>query len=246
MNPNLSNQAIPFTRTTSTQTHTFAAQHQFPNRSPTHLYPRPQTYYDNPPSGEHTSYHVRHLFDPAWVGQGTGVLANSDAETPREVGAQTVEEIPQMPYAKGRTIRPSLSSRGAPSHPAVAYNQHCSLTKALEGDFSEIPDHGSVAFDDVTMAQKMSYRFQFVGYKPYSRQVTVLCVGKGAQLQPTKGSLATLAAREIKRFIEECENRKDAKAFPYEFDQLVLLEIRLVSRGSLQPCIGVIRNMGSA
>lgn len=69
------------------------------------------------------------------------------------------------------------------------------------------------------MAQKMSYRFQvytftngarenqcllpmqFVGYKPYSRQVTVLRIGKGAQLQPTKGSLATLAAREIKRFI---------------------------------------------
>ena len=90
MNSNFSNQAIPFTRTTSTQTHTFAAQHQFPNRSPTHLYPRPQTYYDNPPSGQHTSYHVRHLFDPAWVGQGTGVLANSDAETPREVNAQIV------------------------------------------------------------------------------------------------------------------------------------------------------------
>ncbi|RPD77279.1 hypothetical protein L226DRAFT_533274 [Lentinus tigrinus ALCF2SS1-7] len=90
------------------------------------------------------------------------------------------------------------------------------------------------------MAQKMSIRFQFVGHTPYSRQASVLrsTKGNGRVEQPTKGFLATLAARELERFMES-ENARDPSCFPYRLDQLVLLDIRLVSDGSLQPSVGV-------
>ncbi|RDX49484.1 hypothetical protein OH76DRAFT_533621 [Lentinus brumalis] len=83
------------------------------------------------------------------------------------------------------------------------------------------------------MSQKMSVRYQFKKYRVHKPQVNVLRWAHRKMKQPTYHHLARIAAKEMQRFMDK------NKDFPYEWRDLVLLHIDLVSKGSLQPRIGV-------
>ncbi|KAI0748927.1 hypothetical protein C8Q74DRAFT_1374311 [Fomes fomentarius] len=130
--------------------------------------------------------------------------------------------LPQHSYVPGGKKAPSriLASLDYGAFP---------LSDALKANFSNLSDSAEPAFSDLVMAQKVSFR-----YLPTSDRTP--CEG-GEHRQPTKGEMATYAARVMAKYITERDNR--GMPVPYQMEDLVLISIDVVSKGSVQPRIGV-------
>ncbi|KAI0714991.1 hypothetical protein C8Q76DRAFT_795798 [Earliella scabrosa] len=144
-------------------------------------------------------------------------------------------EVPQVKYSNG-CRRGSDFADCYVSYGDIGWN----LGKLLSNGYTDQPDFNIQAFEN-TLPQKMTFRYSFIGYVlDHWRQVNVLrqskdCRDTPGKEQPTKGRLATLAAQEMKRYIERCE--KEGKPFPYQLGQLWIRRIDMPSVGSLQPRI---------
>ncbi|KAI0748934.1 hypothetical protein C8Q74DRAFT_1374317 [Fomes fomentarius] len=140
-----------------------------------------------------------------------------------------VEEISQRLYTKG------IKRHTSP--PRVSYGTlGLSLDDALVEDVKDMSGgEEDVAFPEECMGQKQSIRLEFENHGSYGHQVNVLSERRGLKKQPTKSRLAMIVAKEIKRFM----NKNPNFAACYKWEQLVLLHIDIVSKGSLQPRIGV-------
>ncbi|KZT00008.1 uncharacterized protein LAESUDRAFT_753396 [Laetiporus sulphureus 93-53] len=93
-----------------------------------------------------------------------------------------------------------------------------------------------------TTAQKMSLRILLPGYPEYDRQVIV----RNSRTPPesiTVGKLAQIAAKEFNRMLEkQAEGNYHLSFSP---DDVVLLGVNRVAKGSIQPRFGIIRPQAS-
>ncbi|KAI0754116.1 hypothetical protein C8Q80DRAFT_1265808 [Daedaleopsis nitida] len=142
-------------------------------------------------------------------------------------------ELRQEPYTKG--IKARLINAEPLSVHVGAPEIGCRLDLLLEKKYEEagMPDHAALAFPGAEFGQKMSFRFLFCNYPQYNgRQVNVCGTVQGVPQQPTKGHLATLAAREmVKQYIP----KHPVSRFPYNEYQISLYAIDMPSKGTLQP-----------
>ncbi|KAI0710583.1 hypothetical protein C8Q76DRAFT_694658 [Earliella scabrosa] len=144
-----------------------------------------------------------------------------------------VHVIEQTPYG-------NQSKRANRANPRqgdrVSYGANgFSLAEAYAENLHGLEDSEKRAFPKEKMKQKRSVRLQFEDYAPTTRQVNVLKTRGSGRLQPTKGWLAVLMAREIRSFMDKHPSFSES----YSWDQLVLLHVDVVSKGSLQPTIGI-------
>ncbi|KAI1796792.1 hypothetical protein LXA43DRAFT_575930 [Ganoderma leucocontextum] len=134
--------------------------------------------------------------------------------------------------------------------PTTAVSQPCAysqfrLLSANAKDFDALSSPNEVAFPNVTFGQKISFRLRVVGRPPYDRQVNIPRAGR-SKSSPARATLATLMAKEIKQFVDhERENRRPLMHLgrAITLDDLCLVEIRHVSRASIQPVIGLVTSL---
>ncbi|RPD61317.1 hypothetical protein L227DRAFT_65239 [Lentinus tigrinus ALCF2SS1-6] len=166
-------------------------------------------------------------------------LANGGVPASREPAGRPYvdpDEIPQTPYSQG-----NKKSRPDDFLGYIQYGSTCRLDKLVEGNVTCVPDphHVPWPLGPDALSPKPSFRMKFGAHK-YDRQVTVSTT-KGQDLNPpTKGRLAILAAREMRKFLERCE--QDRKPFGYRLDELYLLRIDWAAKATLQPRFGVRKN----
>ncbi|KAI0738009.1 hypothetical protein C8Q80DRAFT_1209730 [Daedaleopsis nitida] len=142
--------------------------------------------------------------------------------------------LSQTPYRSATSNALALS-------PPVQYGI-CNLHDVLfsvDGP-TNVTDYGHPAFPPtVRLCQKLSVRIAVTGHEPYCRQVTVL---RTRGERPTRVHLAVIVAREVQRFLDREKRNQRPLTFCHQelkLDHLFLLEIRHVSRGSIQPVLGV-------
>ncbi|KAI0723625.1 hypothetical protein C8Q76DRAFT_723479 [Earliella scabrosa] len=149
----------------------------------------------------------------------------------------TITLLPQDPYQEHCTRRTTTLSG------PIEFG-HMSLLDATQTRLDDYPDRGRPAFSpDIQIGQKMSVRLQFDGHRPYTRQINVGRI-KRTRRSLTRGELATLVAKEIVRFIDkEKQYGTPLRLLEREVSSadLVLVKVRHVSRGSIQPEIGLLR-----
>ncbi|KAI1796784.1 hypothetical protein LXA43DRAFT_575462 [Ganoderma leucocontextum] len=116
------------------------------------------------------------------------------------------------------------------------------LGSTLRDDMRGLPDHERPAFPDfVKLSQKMSVRIHVRDRLPFEHQATLL---RRNNVGPTMGRLAMIIAREVNRFMDReraIRNPLTHLGRELNVDDLVLVEVRHVSRGSIQPVLGVLR-----
>ncbi|EIW62726.1 uncharacterized protein TRAVEDRAFT_43062 [Trametes versicolor FP-101664 SS1] len=118
----------------------------------------------------------------------------------------------------------------------------CSLQRALTDETSDLVGREAAAFGAAaSLPQKMSIILMFSGHARYSHQANIL---RARQTPPTRAQLATIVAREVLRFLTKAREL----GIPLQFrghavlglQDLVLMEVRHVSKSSIQPVIGII------
>ncbi|KAI0767441.1 hypothetical protein C8Q74DRAFT_1370227 [Fomes fomentarius] len=121
----------------------------------------------------------------------------------------------------------------------------CDLLRANTFTTLQEPNLNGPAFPaEVALPQKMSVRILVEGHDKYDRQVNILC----AKARPlTRAKLAVVIAKEVHRLL----NRETRNSRPLQYcdreltlDDLILYNVRHVSRGSIQPTIGVLPMRG--
>ncbi|KAM5531679.1 hypothetical protein V8D89_014668 [Ganoderma adspersum] len=120
------------------------------------------------------------------------------------------------------------------------------LQAVFSDDFGDLLDSDQLAWaDDIQVPPKLAVVFRFPGYPMYKRQVTVL---RAHNQPPTRGAMARILAREMSKFLDKArtEYRRPLRWHGWELtlSDLFLIDIKQVSRGSLQPRIGIRGNMG--
>ncbi|KAI1794056.1 hypothetical protein LXA43DRAFT_155001 [Ganoderma leucocontextum] len=130
--------------------------------------------------------------------------------------------------------------------PPIYYDDGFNLQSAFVGDFSNLPDGDQPAWtSDIRLPPKLAIVFWFPRYPIYKHQVTVL---RAHNQPPTRGKLARIVAREMKRFLDKAriEYRLPLCCDGQELSlsDLFLIDIEHISRGSLQSRIGTRRYMG--
>ncbi|PIL25501.1 hypothetical protein GSI_13392 [Ganoderma sinense ZZ0214-1] len=150
---------------------------------------------------------------------------DSQVPGPSTLVVQVLEEITHSPET--------------PASSACDFDGTLTLGDALRKTFSRISGHGSRrAFPGYRFAAKMTFLHMFnpdlgSSYRPRKKQVTVVTTRRSVVQQPSEARLAYLVAREMEKYLKECELR--GKPFPYSLDQIVLRRIDLASRGTLRP-----------
>ncbi|RDX54939.1 hypothetical protein OH76DRAFT_851296 [Lentinus brumalis] len=146
-------------------------------------------------------------------------------------------------------LRQSLYDRGLTSEafrlPEMLFHGF-GLGDALRNDFCRLADHDRGAWPanpTFEVPQKLAVVFCFPGYKKHSRQVNVLRHVRGGTLPQTRSKLAHIIAEEMHTFLTL--SRQSGKPLVHgdrelDVDDLVLFDIQHISKGSLQPTIGVI------
>ncbi|KAI0746219.1 hypothetical protein C8Q80DRAFT_1344830 [Daedaleopsis nitida] len=154
-------------------------------------------------------------------------MGGSMSDVSSGAGDTTVTEIPQTAYTKGM---------GRVTCPPVKYGATgISLVDAIRSEKTVVLQGDTDTAFPLNFNQKISVRLELVGYGSFtSEQINVLRTDKGKRLQPSRAHLAHIAAKGLKQVIE-----KNRPPFPYMFEDLVLLEVRRVSQGSIQPIIGL-------
>ncbi|TFK89942.1 hypothetical protein K466DRAFT_651823 [Polyporus arcularius HHB13444] len=149
-------------------------------------------------------------------------------------GAVPVEldELLQATYSRGNR-KPNLD--GIPD--SILYGPGCRLDRLLQEDFSGVPNAADVPFPAGVLPTKPSYRFCFRGYRDYGRQVSVKTERSRLSAPPDKARLALLAAREMEHFLKRCATY--GTPFDYGTQELYLMRIDFVAKGSLQARFGV-------
>ncbi|KAI0694999.1 hypothetical protein C8T65DRAFT_744209 [Cerioporus squamosus] len=124
--------------------------------------------------------------------------------------------------------------------------QGIGLGAALRNDFHGLADSNRGAWpanSSFEVPQKLAIVFCFPGYAKYSRQVNVLRCVRTRPLPQTRSKLAHIIAEEMQTFLTLAHS--SGKPLVHSgrqlgLDDLVLLDIQHISRGSLQPTIGVV------
>ncbi|KAM5537556.1 hypothetical protein V8D89_008769 [Ganoderma adspersum] len=103
--------------------------------------------------------------------------------------------------------------------------------------FADLPNAKQRAFPDVDVGQKLSWRFLFDRSMEFERQFNVLDAKK---TQPNVERIIFETVKALQYF------QRQEPRFTYPLDRLVILEIELVSRASVQAKIGVLKDAGGA
>ncbi|KAI0748940.1 hypothetical protein C8Q74DRAFT_380826 [Fomes fomentarius] len=167
---------------------------------------------------------------------GTPFVSSIDPAAISGSSSAICNEIPQKLYTRGIT-------RGcyrAGTRRTVSYGPSgFSIEDAFAEQLQDLAGSEDTAFPGERLGQKPSVRIEFAGYNAYARQVNVLLRDRRCMdsewKQPTKGRLAIIVAREVKKFLDKNDNFSD----DYPWERLVLLHVDIVSKGTLQPRIGV-------
>lgn len=151
------------------------------------------------------------------------------------LGTQTSAPLPSAKLAQLKELPQETYTGGAKSHfqpKSVHFGDNCRLDVLHRGDYSQLTNPHELPWD-LRVSSKPSCRFLYNNHKPYQRQVYLMT----GTVLPTKARLALLAAQEMKRFLDRCE--KDGEPFGYRMEDLYLLRIDYVSKGTIQPRIGI-------
>ncbi|KAI0705340.1 hypothetical protein C8Q76DRAFT_750476 [Earliella scabrosa] len=115
------------------------------------------------------------------------------------------------------------------------------LRSALDSDFRALVNPDRLAFaDHVRLAQKLSVRILLLGHPDYTHQVNIL---RTHGCPPTRAQLAVIIAREVNRFLKFKRDNHRTLYYLWKeltLDDLVLHEVRHVSRGSIMLVLGVL------
>ncbi|KAI0743976.1 hypothetical protein C8Q80DRAFT_1122305 [Daedaleopsis nitida] len=141
-------------------------------------------------------------------------------------------------------LRQSKYTRGQPFDneeqriPTISFGA-LNMHEALEDDCASLEDRMRPAWaKELRTATKLSIVFSFDGHPtPYTHQVHILRAGGEP---PERARLAGVVARELQRFMAENPDQPlRAHGRSVGFEELLLVEVEHVSKGSLQPTIGV-------
>ncbi|KAI1784680.1 hypothetical protein LXA43DRAFT_1041395 [Ganoderma leucocontextum] len=176
-----------------------------------------------------------------------GSVASAPAQgskTQRSVtGGATPPTAPGAPGPSTLVVLEEITQ--SPELPVVSscdFGGILTLGDALKKDFSQISrDSASRAFPSNHFAGKMAFwhlvrifnRDLRKVFRPRRKQVTVVTTRKSIMQQPSKARLAYLVAREMEKYLKECNLRQTP--FPYTLDDIILRRIDLVSKGTLRP-----------
>ncbi|TFK89319.1 hypothetical protein K466DRAFT_597906 [Polyporus arcularius HHB13444] len=189
------------------------------------------------PFAAHPGENTRPIVEASGLLQGTRPLAH---DFPVSVPSQdnVYEELRQSLYDRGLTSE-------AFRLPEMLFHGF-GLGDALRNDFHRLADHDRGAWPanpTFEVPQKLAIVFCFPGYKKHSRQVNVLRHVRGGTLPQTRSKLAHIIAEEMHTFLTR--SRQSGQPLVHgnrelDVDDLVLLDIQHISKGSLQPTIGVV------
>ncbi|PIL27733.1 hypothetical protein GSI_10886 [Ganoderma sinense ZZ0214-1] len=118
-----------------------------------------------------------------------------------------------------------------------------SLSNAYKREYRDLSDADFPAWPaSIPVAAKLAIVFCFPGSPRYHRQVHIRRTDSGVL---TRGKLATIVAREVQRFLGQV--RRAGNQDPLgrcgvhlALENFVLVDVQHVSKGSLQPTIGII------
>ncbi|KAM5544444.1 hypothetical protein V8D89_002104 [Ganoderma adspersum] len=161
----------------------------------------------------------------------------------------TYKPLPAMSHNDAQSSAPALAvlqeitqSSDMPASYVCDFGSTLTLKSALslKKDLSRMSGDGAKrAFPSRQFAAKMAFFHVFnrdLGntYRLRRKQVTVTTTrGYAVKQQPSKARLAYLVAREMEKYLRECNLRQ--QPFPYTLDDIVLRRIDLESRGTLRP-----------
>ncbi|KAI0745307.1 hypothetical protein C8Q76DRAFT_789708 [Earliella scabrosa] len=125
--------------------------------------------------------------------------------------------------------------------PSIHYGGH-SLGEALNGDTRNLANPGGLTWPaSCKTPQKLAIALCFVGYTVHTHQVTLL---RTCGIPPLREKLAHVIAVEVQHFLNKARDVDQRPLCfhgrPLTLDDLVLLDVVHVSKGTLQPVIAVV------
>ncbi|KAI0743977.1 hypothetical protein C8Q80DRAFT_872349 [Daedaleopsis nitida] len=144
-------------------------------------------------------------------------------------------DLPQNLYTQGQMITDELNRL------PTMYFGNISLAEALGGDTPSLEGRHEPAWSEhFKVAQKLAIVFCFAGYPLYTRQVHLArrCADSRRPQPPGRAQLAHAVAKEMDRFLTNARmNGRPLQVGGREvrLNDLTLVEVKHVSKGSLQP-----------
>ncbi|KAI0831133.1 hypothetical protein BC628DRAFT_1352418 [Trametes gibbosa] len=177
------------------------------------------------------------LTDPALAAHG-GATGASSASLVQD---RPLEVLPQREYVAKRRFQPK---------PPIVFRTwsqpYVRLADALAGNVAALLGRDDTVFSEDHLSQKQSLRLEIVGCRSYERQINVRSPPNSSR-SITKGKLAEKIAREMFDYMNRHQQgpfglpRLNLGPGTAGFENLVLLELRHVSKSSWQPIFGVLR-----